>query len=391
MKAHRFRRRTRETLRELQRDRRRPGTRHATATARRAFDAAIGAGRPLVVDADALNLLAAHPRKSDVWILTPHPGEAARMLGAHTAAVQRDRLGALREIVERYGGTCVLKGAHTLVQATGLVAVGLRSRQSRHGDGWQRRRADRHHRGVARRRRRSGDCSDGGRPPACRGRRPRSRARGMRGMIAGDMVAELHRRRELAVEMTLPTRRRRICVGARRSRADCPILRRAVSCSGFPASSAAARRRSRARCCARSASTGTIRSPTFTLVEPYETARGAVHHLDLYRLEPGAAALEGIGYRDIARPARTRPGRMAGTGRRRPSARADLQVDARTRGCRAGGFRYRRGQRKWARLARSESCRYSKSVAYLAEILELKTARRRVAVELLSARQSCGH
>jgi tRNA threonylcarbamoyladenosine biosynthesis protein TsaE len=44
---------------------------------------------------------------------------------------------------------------------------------------------------------------------------------------------------------------------------------------------------------------GTIRSPTFTLVEPYDTARGAVHHLDLYRLEPGAAALEGIGYREL--------------------------------------------------------------------------------------------
>lgn len=44
---------------------------------------------------------------------------------------------------------------------------------------------------------------------------------------------------------------------------------------------------------------GTVRSPTFTLVEPYETARGAVHHLDLYRLEPGAAALDGVGYRDL--------------------------------------------------------------------------------------------
>jgi len=44
---------------------------------------------------------------------------------------------------------------------------------------------------------------------------------------------------------------------------------------------------------------GPIRSPTFTLVEPYQTARGAVHHLDLYRLEPGARALEGLGYRDI--------------------------------------------------------------------------------------------
>ncbi|MGH8131483.1 MAG: tRNA (adenosine(37)-N6)-threonylcarbamoyltransferase complex ATPase subunit type 1 TsaE [Steroidobacteraceae bacterium] len=45
--------------------------------------------------------------------------------------------------------------------------------------------------------------------------------------------------------------------------------------------------------------TGTIRSPTFTLVEPYATARGTVHHLDLYRLDAGALELEALGYRDI--------------------------------------------------------------------------------------------
>jgi tRNA threonylcarbamoyladenosine biosynthesis protein TsaE len=44
---------------------------------------------------------------------------------------------------------------------------------------------------------------------------------------------------------------------------------------------------------------GTIRSPTFTLVEPYDTTRGTVHHLDLYRLAPGPAGLEGLGYRDL--------------------------------------------------------------------------------------------
>ena len=44
---------------------------------------------------------------------------------------------------------------------------------------------------------------------------------------------------------------------------------------------------------------GTIRSPTFTLVEPYETSSGPVHHIDLYRLEAGAPALNGIGFRDI--------------------------------------------------------------------------------------------
>ena len=45
--------------------------------------------------------------------------------------------------------------------------------------------------------------------------------------------------------------------------------------------------------------TGAIRSPTFTLVEPYETSRGSVHHLDLYRLEGSPAALDGIGFRDM--------------------------------------------------------------------------------------------
>lgn len=45
--------------------------------------------------------------------------------------------------------------------------------------------------------------------------------------------------------------------------------------------------------------TGTIRSPTFTLVEPYETEQGAVFHLDLYRLDGSAAALDGLGFRDL--------------------------------------------------------------------------------------------
>lgn len=73
--------------------------------------------RPLVVDADALNLLARSPTRSDHWILTPHPGEAGRLLGTSAAAVQADRRGALAELVSRYGGTVVLKGAGTLVSS----------------------------------------------------------------------------------------------------------------------------------------------------------------------------------------------------------------------------------------------------------------------------------
>lgn len=85
------------------------------AEAQRMLDAVVASAAQLVVDADALTLLAERPRKSDNWILTPHPGEAARLLGTSVNDVQRDRLGSVRRIVERFGGTCVLKGANTLV------------------------------------------------------------------------------------------------------------------------------------------------------------------------------------------------------------------------------------------------------------------------------------
>jgi NAD(P)H-hydrate epimerase len=74
---------------------------------------------PLTVDADALNLLAERPLRRDDWVLTPHPGEAARLLGCGIAEVQGDRFGAARELQRRFGGTLVLKGAGTLVQGGG--------------------------------------------------------------------------------------------------------------------------------------------------------------------------------------------------------------------------------------------------------------------------------
>jgi NAD(P)H-hydrate epimerase len=74
---------------------------------------------PVVADADALNLLAREPvRLPANWILTPHPGEAARLLAADTAAVQGDRLAAVRDLHARYGAVAVLKGAGTLVAGT---------------------------------------------------------------------------------------------------------------------------------------------------------------------------------------------------------------------------------------------------------------------------------
>ncbi len=74
--------------------------------------------RPAVLDADALNLLDRSLPSSDRaprWILTPHPGEAARLLGITTREVQADRLDAARLIAQRYASVVVLKGAGSIV------------------------------------------------------------------------------------------------------------------------------------------------------------------------------------------------------------------------------------------------------------------------------------
>jgi NAD(P)H-hydrate epimerase len=81
---------------------------------REMFDSVIDCGLPLVVDADGLNLLAERPLKRR-WILTPHPGEAARLLGGTVREIQLNRFEAVRGLQERYGGVVVLKGAGSLV------------------------------------------------------------------------------------------------------------------------------------------------------------------------------------------------------------------------------------------------------------------------------------
>lgn len=78
--------------------------------------AAINSKLPLVIDADALNLLAA---SSQPWpqdaLLTPHPGEAARILNCTTREVQQDRFAAVRALAARTCGVVVLKGAGSLI------------------------------------------------------------------------------------------------------------------------------------------------------------------------------------------------------------------------------------------------------------------------------------
>ncbi|WP_028389242.1 bifunctional ADP-dependent NAD(P)H-hydrate dehydratase/NAD(P)H-hydrate epimerase [Legionella fairfieldensis] len=70
---------------------------------------------PMVIDASALRLLAQNPQQDDNWILTPHPGEAASLLGCTTAEIQADRYQALLHLQNQYGGQVVLKGAGSLV------------------------------------------------------------------------------------------------------------------------------------------------------------------------------------------------------------------------------------------------------------------------------------
>lgn len=82
------------------------------------FGRALKAGRALVLDADALNLLAAHPLELPPGsIITPHPGEAARLLRTQASDVQRDRLAAARMLARRHRCTVVLKGAGSIVVA----------------------------------------------------------------------------------------------------------------------------------------------------------------------------------------------------------------------------------------------------------------------------------
>jgi hydroxyethylthiazole kinase-like uncharacterized protein yjeF len=83
--------------------------------AKRLLAAVFASKHPLVVDADGLNLLAKHPVMRRDWILTPHPGEAARLLDVKTPEIQADRLLALHKLQQRYDGVVVLKGAGTLV------------------------------------------------------------------------------------------------------------------------------------------------------------------------------------------------------------------------------------------------------------------------------------
>lgn len=75
---------------------------------------------PMVIDADGLNALAGHPdclkeRREATTILTPHPGEMARLTGSSVTDIEADRLNAARDFATEHGVVVLLKGARTVV------------------------------------------------------------------------------------------------------------------------------------------------------------------------------------------------------------------------------------------------------------------------------------
>ncbi len=92
--------------------------------AKRIWEAATGQTEiPLVVDADALNLLADKPFHRENWILTPHPGEAARLLDTTVSEIQGDRYAAAKSIAKKFDGVAVLKGAGTIIASQAGVWI----------------------------------------------------------------------------------------------------------------------------------------------------------------------------------------------------------------------------------------------------------------------------
>ena len=82
---------------------------------RKVFSACLESGLPMVIDADGLNLLAQDHQDLSSVVLTPHPAEAARLLGVSTAIIQSDRVSSALQLAEKFKAVVVLKGCGTVV------------------------------------------------------------------------------------------------------------------------------------------------------------------------------------------------------------------------------------------------------------------------------------
>ena len=92
--------------------------------AQQLFNCVMELNLPLVVDADALNLLSREPFKRENWIITPHPGEAGRLLRCSAKEINQERFYAVTQLSQQYGGVVVLKGSGSLVaDSSGEIAL----------------------------------------------------------------------------------------------------------------------------------------------------------------------------------------------------------------------------------------------------------------------------
>jgi len=91
-----------------------------SAWSKELFAQTLDGDKPLLVDADGLNFVTGSRAQR---ILTPHPGEAAGLLGVTVAQIQSDRELACLNLQQRYGGVIVLKGKHTLIAAQDMPLV----------------------------------------------------------------------------------------------------------------------------------------------------------------------------------------------------------------------------------------------------------------------------
>ena len=99
-----------------------------TAWSEQLLQRVLATSMPLVLDADGLNLLAqgiaTNGEQRENWVLTPHPGEAARLLNCDIKEVQADRFAAVRKLQQQFGGVVLLKGAGTVIaDQQGQVSV----------------------------------------------------------------------------------------------------------------------------------------------------------------------------------------------------------------------------------------------------------------------------
>ena len=79
------------------------------------LEACLSVDCPMIIDADGLNCLSEHNHQKDNWVLTPHPGEASRLLGVSTSDIEANRYESATALQEKYHGTIILKGAGTLI------------------------------------------------------------------------------------------------------------------------------------------------------------------------------------------------------------------------------------------------------------------------------------